>query len=70
MGFTKEQLEAVESEIAALKAGTFSIGQLSVDQEKTLAALVRLREVIRSNLAGKEGIRFGKARIDGVDSSE
>lgn len=70
MGFTKEQLEAVESEIAALKAGTFSIGQLSVDQEKTLAALVRLRDVIRSNLACREGITFGRARIEGVDGEE
>ncbi len=67
MGFTKEQLDAVEAEIAALNVGTFSIGELSVDQEKTLAALVRLREVIKTDLAGDQGITFGKARIDGVD---
>jgi hypothetical protein len=67
MAFTKEQLDAVEGEIAALKAGTFSIGQLSVDQEKTLAALVRLREVIRTDMAAREGITFGRAKIDGVD---
>ncbi len=67
MGFTKEQLGAVEAEIASLKAGTFSIGQLSVDQEKTLAALIRLREVIMADLAGREGMRFGKAVIDGID---
>ncbi|MBN2224961.1 MAG: hypothetical protein JW765_09830 [Deltaproteobacteria bacterium] len=67
MGFTREQLDAVETEIAALKVGTFSVGELSVDQEKTLAALVRLREVIKTDLAGGEGIIFGKARIDGMD---
>jgi hypothetical protein len=67
MGFTQEQLDAVEAEIAALKVGTFSVGELSVDQEKTLAALVRLREVIKTNLAGNGGIAFGKAGIDGID---
>jgi hypothetical protein len=67
MGFTREQLDAVETEIAELKVGTFSVGELSVDQEKTLAALVRLREVIKTDLAGGEGIIFGKARIDGMD---
>jgi len=68
MGFTKQQLDAVEAEIAALKVGTFSIGQLSVDQEKTLAALVRLREVIKTDLVGKKGMNFGKAGIDGMDT--
>jgi hypothetical protein len=67
MGFTKEQLDAVEAEIAALNVGTFSIGELSVDQEKTLAALVRLREVIKTDLIKDQGITFGKARIDGMD---
>lgn len=67
MGFTREQLEAVETEIAALKAGTFSIGDLSVDQEKTLAGLVRLREIIKIDLARGDGIIFGRARIDGID---
>jgi len=67
MGFTKEQLGAVEAEIAALKAGTFTVGDLSVDQEKTLAALIRLREVIKTDLASGDGIAFGKARIDGID---
>jgi hypothetical protein len=67
MGFTNEQLLAVEAEIAALKAGSFSIGGLSVDQEKTLNALIRLREVITASLAGKAGLAFGKAQIDGVD---
>jgi hypothetical protein len=67
MGFTREQLEAVETEIAALKAGTFSIGDLSVDQEKTLAALVRLREIIKTDLAKGEGMVFGRAGIDGID---
>jgi hypothetical protein len=67
MGFTKEQLDAVEAEIAALKVGTFSIGELSVDQEKTLAALMKLREVIKTHLAGAGGMTFGKARIDGID---
>jgi hypothetical protein len=67
MGFTKEQLNAVEAEIAALNVGTFSIGQLSVDQEKTLAALVRLREVIKADLIKDQGVTFGKARIDGMD---
>ncbi len=67
MGFTREQLDAVESEIAALKAGTFSIGELSVDQEKTLGALVRLREIIKTDLARGEGMIFGRARIDGMD---
>jgi hypothetical protein len=67
MGFTKEQLDAVEAEIAALKVGTFSIGELSVDQEKTLAALMKLREVIKTHLAGTGGMTFGKARIDGID---
>jgi len=67
MGFTKEQLDAVEAEIAGLKVGTFSIGELSVDQEKTLSALVRLREVIKTDLVRGEGVTFGKARIDGMD---
>lgn len=67
MGFTKEQLDTVEAEIATMKVGTFSVGELSVDQEKTLAALVRLREVIKTDLAGGEGVIFGRARIDGMD---
>ena len=53
MGFTREQLDTVESEIATLKAGTFTIGERSVDQEKTLAALIKLRNVIKSDLAGR-----------------
>lgn len=67
MGFTREQLDTVESEIATLKAGTFTIGELSVDQEKTLAALIKLRNVIKSDLAGRQGITFGNAKIDGMD---
>ena len=67
MGFTKEQLDAVETEIAALKAGSFTIGELSVDQEKTLAALVRLREVIKTELVRGEGMAFGKPRLGGID---
>ncbi len=67
MAFTKEQLSAVEGEIAALKAGTFSVGDLSVDQEKTLAALVRLREIIKTDLARGEGLAFGRSRVDGID---
>jgi hypothetical protein len=67
MGFTREQLDAVEAEIVALKVGTFSIGELSIDQEKTLAALMKLREVIKTHLAKSEGMTFGKVRVDGID---
>jgi hypothetical protein len=67
MAFTREDLDAVEAEIAALKAASFTIGELSVDQEKTLSALVRQREVIKAELAKGEGMTFGKANIDGVD---
>jgi hypothetical protein len=67
MAFTREQLDAVEAEIAALKTASFTIGELSVDQEKTLAALVRLREVIKAELAKASGMAFGKAKIEGVD---
>ena len=68
MAFNKQQLDAVEAEIASLKTGSFSIGELSVDQEKTLAALVRLREIIKAELTKADGIAFGKAKIDGVDA--
>ncbi len=67
MGFTKEQLDAVETEIAALKTGSFSIGEISVDQEKTLVALIRLREVIKTELTRGEGMTFGKSRLNGMD---
>ncbi|MBN1882788.1 MAG: hypothetical protein JW885_11485 [Deltaproteobacteria bacterium] len=67
MGFTKEQLDAVEEQIASLKAESFSVGELSVDQEKTLAALIRMRDVIRAGLNRGGGISFGRSRLTGVD---
>jgi hypothetical protein len=67
MGFTQEQLDAVEAEIAGLKAESFSVGGLSVDQEKTLAALIRMRDTIRAGLNTGSGLAFGKSRLTGVD---
>jgi len=67
MSFTKEQLESVETEIANLKAASFKVGELSIDQEKTLSALIRLRDVIKAELSSKEGMTFGRSKIDGID---
>lgn len=67
MAFTKEQLQAVEDEIASLKAGSFKVGDLSVDQEKTLNSLIRLRDVMKAELVKGSGMTFGKAKIDGID---
>ena len=67
MGFSREQLEAVEAEIAGLRAESFRVGELSVDQEKTLAALIRMRDTIRAGLNTGGGLAFGKSRLDGVD---
>lgn len=67
MGFTTEQLEAMEAEIAGLRAESFRVGELSVDQEKTLAALIRMRDTIRAGLNTGGGLAFGKSRLDGVD---
>jgi len=67
MSFTKEQLESVETEIANLKAASFKVGEMSIDQEKTLSALIRLREVMKAELSSKEGMTFGKSKIDGID---
>lgn len=67
MAFTREQLDAVEAEIAAINGASFSMGELSVDQEKTLNALIRLREVMKAEFAKGSGIAFGKAKIDGID---
>ena len=67
MSFTKEQLESVEAEIAGLKAASFKVGELSIDQEKTLSALIRLRDVIKAELSSKDGMTFGRSKIDGID---
>ena len=67
MGFTQEQLEAVEAEIAGLKAESFRMGELSVDQEKTLAALIRMKDTIRAGLNTGGGLAFGRSRLTGVD---
>jgi len=67
MGFTKDQLDAVEAEIASLKAESFRVGELSVDQEKTLSVLIRMRETIRAGLNTGGGLAFGKSRLTGVD---
>ena len=67
MGFTTEQLEAVEAEIANLRAESFRVGELSVDQEKTLAALIRMRDTIRAGLNTGGGLAFGRSRLIGVD---
>ena len=67
MGFTTEQLEAVEAEIANLRAESFRVGELSVDQEKTLAALIRMRDTIRAGLNTGKGLIFGTSRLTGVD---
>lgn len=67
MSFTKEQLESVETEIANLKAASFKVGEMSIDHEKTLSALIRLREVMKAELSSKEGMTFGKSKIDGID---
>jgi hypothetical protein len=67
MGFTKEQLDAIEDEIANLTAASFSAGELSIDQEKTLKSLIKKRDVIKAELGKGGGMTFGKAKIDGVD---
>ena len=72
MGFTRDQLEAVEAEIAGLRAESFRaesfrVGELSVDQEKTLAALIRMRDTIRAGLNTGCGLAFGRSRLNGVD---
>jgi len=67
MGFTRDQLEAVEAEIAGLRAESFLVGELSVDQEKTLAALIRMRDTIRAGLNTGCGLAFGRSRLNGVD---
>ena len=67
MSFTKEQLESVETEIANLKAASFKVGEMSIDHKKTLSALIRLREVMKAELSSKEGMTFGKSKIDGID---
>jgi len=67
MGFTKDQLDAVEAQIAGLRAESFRVGELSVDQEKTLAALIRMRDTIRAGLNTGEGLTFGRSRLTGLD---
>ncbi len=67
MSFTKEQLESVETEIANLKAASFKVGELSIDQEKTLSALIKLRDIMKAELSSKEGLTFGRSKIDGID---
>lgn len=66
MAFTHEQLVAVETEIANLKAVSFRAGEISVDQEKTLNSLIKLRDVMKAELS-KGGITMGRSKLQGID---
>ena len=67
MAFTREQLEAVETEIANLKAVSFRVGEISVDQEKTLNSLIKLRDVMKAELSKGDGITMGRSKLQGID---
>lgn len=67
MAFTHEQLNAVETEIANLKAVSFRAGEISVDQEKTLNSLIKLRDVMKAELSKGGGITMGRSRLQGID---
>ncbi len=67
MAFTRQQLEAVETEIANLKAVSFRAGDISVDQDKTLNSLIKLRDVMKAELSKGSGITMGKSKIQGID---
>ena len=67
MAFTRQQLEAVETEIANLKAVSFRAGEISVDQEKTLNSLIKLRDVMKAELSKGDGITMGRSKLQGID---
>jgi len=67
MGFTRDDLAKVEGEIANLAAVNFTVGGLSIDQEKTIRSLLALRVAIKAELNKGDGLAFGKAKIDGMD---
>jgi hypothetical protein len=55
MGFTREQLEAVDKEITSLKMQFIKNGNQFVgDEEKTMNALRRMRSVIKAGLEEME----------------
>ena len=66
MAFTQAQIDAIDVKIAALEASSFSIGSLSVDQQKTLQTLKEQRAFMANNLTGT--LSCGAGQIRGVDA--
>ncbi len=66
MSVTQAQLDAVEAEIIALQAASFSALGLSIDQEQTLKTLQSKYEwMLKQN---QTTLTFGKSNIDGIDA--
>ena len=66
MSITQEQLDAVETEIVALEAASFTALGLSIDQRERLETLKAKYAWMKKQFDTTK--TFGKGYIDGIDA--
>lgn len=67
MAVTQADIDAVTDQIKAMAPDSFSIGKLTVDQRKTLDALIVKKAELQAEYNRQSGFQFASTGIAGFD---